>query len=148
MQMSTKSLALLALSCAFAGTVFGLGSAIFSFSSIYEDTGRAQFFQLASTVVYLTLAILLVLNGGWRGVLAATLMVLGATAAVWALLPLALVWASVSDPAGYAERFGDMRRPPYLDWALWDVLGVTLAAFLAQGLRRAADLNPKRPPDG
>ncbi len=139
---------LLTAGCTFAGALFGFGSDVYSFKSSYEELGRETLMQLTSTVVYLALALILVFKGGWRGVLAANVMVAGATAITWALLPASLWWAAVPDPAGYAERFGELSWPSYLNWAAFDIIGVGVSAALAQGLRLMANVNPKGPQDG
>jgi hypothetical protein len=94
------------------------------------------------------LAVVLVFRGGWPGVLAALLMAVGATFIEWALFPFAHGWAAIEDPSGYAEKFGEIGRPSYGNWATFDVLGVGISAALAQGLRMMANVNPKGPQDG
>ncbi len=59
-------------------------------------------------------------------------MTVGATAAEWALLPVARGWAGLEDPAGYAAR---------------DVFGVGVAAAFVRGLVLMAHVNPKGPRD-
>ena len=147
MKSETRSLMLLTAVCTFAGALFGFGSNVYSFKSGYEGLGREQLIQLASTLVYLALALILVFKGGWRGVLAANVMVVVATAIVWALLPASLSWAAVADPAGYVERFGGLSWPSYLDWATFDIVGVGVSAAVAQGLRLMAHVNPRGPQD-
>ncbi len=93
--------------------------------------------------MYLRLALTLVFKGAWKRVLAAI---------SWALFPLALGLARVSDPAGYAERFASFPRPSYGDWAVFDVavFGIAfvgIAAAFVQGLRIRANVSPKGPRD-
>ncbi len=142
-----RSLLALTLGCTFAAALFGVGANLFSFRSAFEGAGRELLIQAAATVVYLGLALVLVFKGGWRGVLAALVMILGATAISWALLPFSLGLAGVGDPAGYAERFGDFRRPSYSGWAAFDLIFVGGSAALAQGLRLMAHVDPKGPRD-
>jgi hypothetical protein len=138
-----KSLLALTLGCAFAATLFGFGATMFSIQSAYEEHGREQLLFFTREAVYVALAIVLVIRGGWWGVAAAIAMTTGATAAEWLLLPAAHTWAGTGDPAGYAERFAKLERPSYTSWATLDVLGVGIAAVFAQGLRLMANVNPK-----
>ena len=147
MSRDTKSLLALTLGCTLAGALFGFGANVFSFQSAYDELGREPLIQATSTFVYLGLALILVFKFGWRGVLAAVLMVTGATAVSWALFPLALGLAGVGNLAGYAERFASFPRPSYRDWAVFDVAFVGISAALAQGLRLMAHVNPKGPRD-
>ena len=140
-----RSLVVLTLGCTFAAALFGFGSEVYAIKSSYEGLGREALILLTRLLVYLVLAVTLVFRGGWRGVLAAVAMSVGATLIEWALLPLAYGWAAVDDPSGYAERFGDVSRPPYSQWAVFDVLGVGISAALAQGLRLMANVDPKGP---
>lgn len=142
MSPETRSLAALTLACAFAAALFGFGAGVLSFQSAYDEAGRESLLQLARLVVYLALAVLLVYKGCWKGVLAALAMVLAATAAEWALLPVSYTWASLADPEGYAEQIGGVERPTYIQWATFDVIGVCIAAAFAQGLRIIATANP------
>jgi hypothetical protein len=137
-----KSLVALTLGCAFAAALFGFGTSMLSFQSAYEEQGREQLLFFAREVVYVALAILLVMKGGWWGVLAAVSMTIGATTAEWLLFPAAYTWAGTGEPPGYAERFADMGRPSYTSWATLDVIGVSIASALAQGLRLMAHVNP------
>lgn len=113
MSSDARFLLALTLGCTVAATLFGLVANLFSFRSVFEGSGREVLLQSAATVVYLGLALVLVFKGGWKGVLAAIAMILGATAVCWYLIPFSLGLASLGDPAGYAERFGNFRRPPY-----------------------------------
>jgi hypothetical protein len=142
-----RSLLALTLGCALAAALFGFGTNVFSFRSAYEESGREQLFFFAREAVYVTFAVVLVMKGGWRGVLAAVFMTIGATVIEWLLLPAAYAWAEVVDPAGYAERFAEFERPSYTSWATLDVAGVAIAAALAQGLRIMANVNPRGPRD-
>lgn len=147
MSPETRSLAGLTLLCTFSAVIFGFGAGVLSFQSAYEETGRAELIQFTRLVVYLALAVILVYRGHWRGVLAALAMVLAATAIEWALLPVSYAWASLGDPQGYAERFGGVERPGYLNWATFDVIGVGIAAAFAQGLRVIATADPRNRDD-
>lgn len=144
----SKSLLALTVLCAFSATLFGLGTDIFSFRSVFVGDGRETLIIVMRVVVYITLALVLVYKGGWWGVVAATVMALVATTAEWYLFPFAFDWAAINDPEAYAEKFGDVGRPSYYEWpAVYDVLGVGIAAILAQGMRMMAHVNPKGPQD-
>ena len=133
---------------AFVAALFGFGTDIFSFRSVYEGTGTDILMLVARLAVYIVLALLLVFKGGWKGVMAAIIMSAAATTLEWALFPLAFDWAAINDPGGYAKEFGDVKRPPYFEWpAVYDVLGVGISAALAQGLRMMAHVNPRGPQD-
>ena len=148
MERSLGFLVALTLGCTFAAALFGFGAQVYAWRSVYVgDFGREQLILLTRLAVYVVLALVLVFRGGWRGVLAAILMAVGATFIEWALFPFAYGWAAIGDPSGYAERFGEIGRPPYERWATFDVLGVGISAALAQGLRIAANVNPKGPRD-
>src|ERR687886_594703 len=135
---SARFLIALTLGCTFAAAFFGFGAQAYAWKSAYAgDPGREQLILLTRLLVFLVLAVVLVFRGGWRGVLAAVAMVVGATVAEWALFPFAYDWAAISDPIGYADKFGDVGRPSYESWAAFDVIGVGLCAALAQGLRIA-----------
>jgi hypothetical protein len=145
---SVRSLVALTLGCTFAAALFGFGAQVYAWKSVYDgDLGREQLILLTRLAVYMVLAVILVFRGGWWGVLAAVLMVIGATFVEWALFPFAYGWAAIGDPSGYAEEFGEVGRPPYERWATFDVIGVGLSAALAQGLRMVANVNPKGPQD-
>jgi hypothetical protein len=145
---SVRSLVALALGCTFAAALFGFGAQVYAWKSAYAgDFGREQLVLFSRLVVFVVLAVVLVFRGGWRGVLAAVAMAFGATLAEWALFPFAYDWAAISDPAGFADKFGAVGRPSYENWAAFDVTGVGLSAALAQGLRLAASVNPKGPRD-
>jgi hypothetical protein len=148
MERSLGFLVALTVGCTFAAALFGFGAQVYAWKSAYQgDLGREQLILLARLLVFLVLAVILVFRGGWRGVLAAVAMAVGATLAEWALFPLAYDWAAIDDPSGYAEKFGEVRRPGYGRWATFDILGVSLSAALAQGLRLMANVNPKGPRD-
>jgi hypothetical protein len=148
MERSLGFLVALTLGCTFAAALFGFGAQVYAWRSVYEgDVGREQLIMLTRLLVFVTLAVVLVFRGGWPGVLAAVLMALGATFVEWALFPFAYGWAAIGDPAGYAERFGEVGRPSYESWATFDVIGVGIAAALAQCLRMMAHVNPKGPRD-
>jgi hypothetical protein len=149
MKRSLGPLVALTLGCTFAAALFGFGAQVYAWKSVYEGQfAREQLVLLARLMVFLVLGVVLVFRGGWRGVLAAVAMAVGATLAEWALFPLAHDWAAISDPAGYEEKFGaQVSRPTYGRWATFDVLGVGISAALAQGLRMMANVNPKGPRD-
>ena len=148
MKRSLGPLVALTLGCTFAAALFGFGAQVYAWRSVYGGQfGREQLVLLARLMVFLVLAVILVFRGGWRGVLAAVAMAVGATLSEWALFPLAYDWAAIDDPSGYAEKFGEVRRPAYGRWATFDILGVGLSAALAQGLRLMANVKPKGPRD-
>ena len=148
MERSLGFLVALTLGCTFAAALFGFGAQVYAWRSAYEgDLGREQLILLTRLLAFVALAVVLVFRGGWRGVLAAILMTVGATFIEWALFPFAYGWAATGDPAGYAEKFGEVGRPSYESWATFDVIGVGIAAALAQGLRLMANVNPKGPRD-
>lgn len=135
MERSPGSLIALTLACTVAATIFGFGAQIFSWRSVYAGLGREELIQMSRLLVYVALGVLLAFRGGWRGVLAAIVMATVATSAEWTLYPLSYAWAALDDPAGYADRFGGVRRPPFDYWITYDILGVGISAALAQGLR-------------
>ena len=143
MERSLGSLIALSLVCAVAATIFGFGSEVYSWRSAYRGLGREELIQATRLFVYVALGVLLVFRGGWRGVLAAILMTVVATTAEWALYPFAYAWAAIDDPAGYADKFGSVGRPPYVSWTTYDILGVGISAALAQGLRLMAHVDPR-----
>ena len=147
MERSLGALVALTLGCTFAAALFGFGAQVYAWKSVYEgDFGRELLILLTRLLVFVVLAVVLVFRGGWRGVLAAVAMAVGATLAEWVLLPFAFDWAAMSDPTGYQEKFGEeISRPAYGRWAAFDILGVGISATLAQGLRLAANVNPKGP---
>lgn len=148
MEQNTKSLVALTAFCAFAAALFGLGVDVFSFRSSFEGAGRESLMLLTRLIVYITLALVLVFKGAWRGVLAAIAMAAVATTLEWTLFPVAYDWAAMDNPGGYAEEFGDVGRPGYFEWpAVYDVLGVGISAVLAQGLRMMARVDPRGPQD-
>ena len=133
---------------AFAAALFGFGTDIFSFRSLYAGDGRETLMLLSRLAVYIILALLLVFKGGWQGVLAAMVMAATATSLQWALFPVAYDWAAINDPDAYAKVFGDVGRPSYFEWpAVYDVLGVGISAVLAQGMRMMAHVDPRGPQD-
>ena len=145
MERSLGYLVALTVGCTFAAAIFGFGAQVFAWKSAYEgDFVREQLILLTRLLVFLVLAVTLVLRGGWRGVLAAVAMVVGATLLEWALFPYSYAWATLDDPAGYADKFGGVRRPAYATWTTYDILGVGISAALAQGLRTMAHVDPRR----
>ncbi len=148
MKRSMRSLATLAVGCTFAAALFGFGSEVLSFKSSYHgEVGRETLIQTSRIAVYLILSVLLVFRGGWPGVLAAFLMMVVATAIEWELLPVALGFAGIGEPAGYAHRFADFHQPSYWQWAAYDIIGGTGAAILARCLIMFAHVNPAGPRD-
>jgi len=143
MERSLGALIALTLVCTVAATIFGFGSEVFSWRSAYKGLGREELIQATRLFVYVALGVLLVFRGGWRGVFAAILMATAATSAEWVLYPFSYTWAAIDDPAGYADKFGSLGRPPYVIWTIYDILGVGISAVLAQGLRLAANVNPR-----
>ena len=137
------SLIALTLGCAVAAVIFGFGAEVFSWRSAYEGRGSEALIQAARLLVYVTLGVLLAFRGGWKGVLAAIVMATLATSAEWVLYPFSYAWATLDDPAGYADKFGGVRRPPYALWITYDILGVAISAALAQGLRTMAHVDPR-----
>lgn len=137
----------LLIGCTLAATVFSFGADVFAFRSSYEGSGRGEVILLTRLAVLVALGAILVFRGEWRGVLAAILMVVAATALEWLLFPLAFDWAATAAPQAYRNEFGDVGRPPYSSLALYDVLGVGIASALAQGLRMMARVNPAGPRD-
>lgn len=147
MSRDTRSLLLLTLFCTLAAAFFGFGTIAFSFQSAYNGSGREPLLFLTREIVYVVLAVVLVMRGGWRGVLASIGMTIGATTLEWLLFPATYTWAGIGDPEGYAARFPDFERPSYTSWATLDVAGVGVASALAQVLRLMARVDPKAPPD-
>ncbi|HVD43721.1 MAG TPA: hypothetical protein VNB92_00060 [Rubrobacter sp.] len=144
MKESWRSLIALTVAYTVAATIFGFGSQVFSWRSVYGGLGREELIQTTRVFVYVALGVLLAFRGGWRGVLAAIVMAIVATTAEWALFPFSYSWATLEDPAGYADKFGGVRRPSYAAWgAIYDVLGVGISAALAQGLRTMAHVDPR-----
>jgi fatty acid desaturase len=150
MERSLGYLVALTMGCTLAAAIFGFGAQVYAWKSAYQgDAGREQLILLTRLLVFLVLAVTLVLLGGWRGVLAALAMVVGATLVEWALFPLSYEWAAISDPAGYEREFGEaVRRPAYGQFATYDILGIGISAALAQGLRIMAHVNPRAPRGG
>jgi hypothetical protein len=143
MERSMGSLIALTIGCTFAAVIFGFGAEVFSWRSVYEGLGSEALIQAARLLVYVALGVLLAFRGGWPGVLAAILMAIAATSVEWALYPFAYAWAAIDDPAGYADKFGNVERPPYAYWTTYDILGVGISAALAQGLRMVTHVNPR-----
>ena len=137
-----RSLVALTLACALAATFTGLVAEVFAFRSAYAGTGREELFLLMRLVVLLALVVLLVVRGGRAGIAAAVAMVFGVTFLEWLLMPLAHFWASISEPAVQ----GEFQRPGYWRWATFDIIGLTVAAVFAHGLRLIATANPDKEP--
>jgi len=138
------SLVVLTLGCTFAAAIFGFGANVFSFQSAFAEAGREPLILMTYLVALLALAGVLVFQGGWWGVVAAIVMAVVATLIEWALFPLAFDWAAVGDPGAYREEFGNVARPAYTRYGIaYDVLGIGIAAVLAQGLRMMAHMDPK-----
>ena len=70
----------LTVGCTFAAAVFGFGVQVYAWKSAFAgDLGREQMILLTRLLAFVVLAVVLVFRGGWPGVLAAILMVVGAT---------------------------------------------------------------------
>ena len=148
MERSLGFLIALTIGCTCAAALFGFGAQVYAWKSAYAgDFGRGELILLTRVLAFVALAVVLVFRGGWPGVLAAIIMVVGATLLEWALFPFAFTWAAIEDPSGYAEKFGEIGRPPYGRWATFDVLGVGICAAFAQVLRLVVSFNPKGPRD-
>ena len=143
MKESWRSLIALTVACTVAATIFGFGAQVFAWRSVYEGLGREDLIQVTRLFVLVALGVLLAFRGGWKGVLAAIAMAVVATSLEWALFPYSYAWASLDDPAGYADKFGGVRRPAYATWTTYDILGVGISAALAQGLRTMAHVDPR-----
>ncbi len=144
MKESWRSLIALTVACTVAATIFGFGAQVFAWRSVYHGLGREDLIQATRLFVFVALGVLLAFRGGWRGVVAAIIMATAATSLEWVLFPYSYAWATLDDPAGYAERFGGVRRPAYATWTTYDILGVGISAALAQGLRTMAHVDPRR----
>ena len=148
MDQNTKTLLVLTAFYAFVAALFGFGTDIFAFRSTFAGDGREVLMLFVRLIVLIALAVILVFKGGWRGVIAAIVMAAAATTLEWALFPLAYDWAAINEPGAYAEVFGDVGRPSYFEWpAVYDVLGVGIAAVLTQGMKMMAHVNPTGPQD-
>ncbi len=143
MKGSLGSLIALTVGCTVAATIFGFGSQVFSWRSAYGGLGREELIQATRLFVYVALGVLLAFRGGWRGVLAAIVMATAATSTEWVLYPFSYAWAAIDDPAGYADKFGNVGRPSYAYWSTYDILGVGISAALAQGLRTMSHIDPR-----
>jgi hypothetical protein len=143
MKESWRSLIALTVACTVAATIFGFGAQVFAWRSVYEGLGRESLIQATRLFVFVALGVLLAFRGGWRGVLAAIVMATMATSLEWLLFPYSYAWATLDDPAGYADKFGGVRRPAYATWTTYDILGVGISAALAQGLRTMAHVDPR-----
>jgi hypothetical protein len=144
MKENWRSLIALTVACTVAATIFGFGAQVFSWRSVYGGLGREDLIQVTRLFVFVALGVLLAFRGGWRGVVAAIAMATAATTLEWLLFPYSYAWATLDDPAGYAEKFGGVRRPAYATWTTYDILGVGISAALAQGLRTMARVDPRR----
>jgi hypothetical protein len=144
MKVSWRSLIALTVACTVAATIFGFGAQVFSWRSVYDNLGRESLIQATRLFVFVALGVLLAFRGGWRGVVAAIFMATAATSLEWVLFPYSYAWATLDDPAGYADKFGGVRRPTYATWTTYDILGVGISAALAQGLRTMAHVDPRR----
>ena len=144
MKESWRSLIALTVACTVAATIFGFGAQVFAWRSVYDGLGREDVIQVTRLFVFVALGVLLAFRGGWKGVLAAIAMAIVATSLEWALFPYSYAWATLDDPAGYADKFGGVRRPAYATWTTYDILGVGISAALAQGLRTMARVDPRR----
>lgn len=148
MSKNLKSLAALTLGCAFAATIFGFGSAVFSFQMSSEgDAGRTQLILFTRLAAFLALALMLVFKGGWRGVFAAIIMTAAATTIEWLLFPVAYEFALAQSPTMMESGTESLPRPSYGLWAMEDIIGVGFCSALAQGLRMMAHVNPNATPN-
>ncbi|MBA2691878.1 MAG: hypothetical protein H0U65_05215 [Rubrobacter sp.] len=148
MSTSLRSLAALTLGCVFAATIFGFGSAVFSFQmSADGDDARTQLILITRLAVFVALALTLVFKGGWRGVFAAITMTIAATTIEWLLFPVSYEFALAQSPAMMESGPESVVRPSYGLWAMEDIIGVGLCSALAQGLRMMAGVNPNATPD-
>ncbi len=148
MSGSLRSLAALTLGCTFAATIFGFGSAVFSFQmSSAEEFGRTQLILFTRLAAFLALALLLVFKGGWRGVFAAITMTAAATTIEWLLFPVAYEFALAQSPPAMDGSSENAARPSYGLWAMEDIIGIGFCAALAQGLRMMAHVDPEATPD-
>ena len=143
MKESWRSLIALTVACTVAATIFGFGAQVFAWRSVYDGLGRESLIEATRLFVFVALGVLLAFRGGWRGVLAAIAMAIMATSLEWLLFPYSYAWATLDDPAGYADKFGGVRRPAYATWTTYDILGVGISAALAQGLRTMAHVDPR-----
>jgi hypothetical protein len=143
MQRSVLPLVLLTAACAFAAALYGFGSSVYSWRSVFEGSGREALIQATRVFVYVALGVLLAFRGGWPGVAAAVVMALAATTIEWALFPLSYAWAALGNEAAYVKEFGDVARPPYTAWISYDLFAVAISSALAQGLRIMAGVNPR-----
>jgi hypothetical protein len=143
MKENWRSLIALTVACTVAATIFGFGAQVFSWRSVYGSLGLEELIQATRVFAYVALGVLLAFRDGWKGVLAAIAMATVATSVEWLLYPFSYAWATLEDPAGYADRFGGVRRPPYAVWTTYDILGVGISAALAQGLRTMAHVDPR-----
>ena len=143
MKESWRSLIALTVACTVAATIFGFGAQVFAWRSVYHGLGREDLIQATRLFVFVALGVLLAFRGGWKGVLAAIAMATAATSLEWLLFPYSYAWATLDDPAGYADKFGGVRRPAYATWTTYDILGVGISAALAQGLRTMAHVDPR-----
>jgi len=125
MQRNTLSLILLTAACAFAAALYGFGAGVFSWRSVYEETGREGVIQATRIFVYVALG------------------ALAATSVEWALYPATYGWAALGEEGAYAREFGAVARPPYTAWIAYDLFAVAIASALAQGLRMMAGVNPR-----
>lgn len=147
MSGSLRSLIALTIGCAFAATIFGVGSSVFSFQmSSAGDFGRTQLILFTRLAVLGALALILVFKGGWRGVFAAIAMTAFATTLEWLLFPFAYEFALAQSPPRQ-DLPNEAARPSYGLWAMEDIIGIGFCAALAQGLRMMAGVNPRATPE-
>src|SRR5918994_2711785 len=97
MKRSLGSLIALTLACTVAATIFGFGSEVFSWRSLYKGLGREELIQATRLFVYVALGVLLAFRGGWPGGLAAIVMATAAAAAVGGLYPFAYAGGARDD---------------------------------------------------
>src|ERR687895_1058951 len=85
MKRSLGSLIALTLACTVAATIFGFGSEIFSWRSVYKGLGREELIQATRMFVYIALGVLLAFRGGGPGGLSAIFIATAGTSAEGAL---------------------------------------------------------------
>src|ERR671910_3086636 len=74
MKRSLGSLIALTLACTVAATIFGFGSEVVSWRSLYKGLGREELIQATRLFVFVALGVLLAFRGGLPGGLVALVM--------------------------------------------------------------------------
>ena len=142
MKQSLGSLIALTLACTVAATIFGFGSEVFSWRSVYRGLGREELIQATRLFVYVALGVLLAFRGGWPGVLAAIVMATAATPRSGRSFPSPTRGPPSKTPQA-TQRSSAASGVPLTFWTTYDILGVGISAALAQGLRMMAHVNPR-----